>query len=161
MPRSCNLNVALLADRSRWLVRVDSACSTVALLIGIACLILCARFSSVDRRVERSRTCVIFEIDLRSRLHKAEVRVHRCSDNWSWPLPRKFVNVQISTTKIRLQAKWSTIHFPGRTFPSRMVGWHYVPIANVSSVKCLLSCSTARPKFLGYEFKPKSFLPFL
>lgn len=161
MPRSRNLNVALLTNRSRWLVRVDSVCSTIALSIGIACLILCAIFSSVDRRIERSRTCVIFEIDLRSRSYKAQVRVHRCADNWSWPLPPKFVNVQSNTTKIHLRAKWSTIHFLGTTFPSRTAGWHYVPIANVSSVKCLLSCSTVRPKFLGYEFKPKSVLPFL
>lgn len=161
MCRHRNLTLALLTHRSRWLARVDSACGTIAVSLSIACLILCAALTPIERRIERSPSCVIFEIDLRSSSHDAQVRLHRCSDNWSWPLPPKSANVQKSTTKIHLQAKWSTIHFLGPTFPSRTAGWHYVPIANVSSVKCLLPCSTVRPIFLGYGFKPKSLLPFL
>lgn len=162
MSRHRNISLDLLILRSRWLVTLDSFCGTLAVLMGVTGLILCAVLSPVDVTDGRYRTCVIFEIDTRPSPYKALVQVHRCSDEReSWPLPPNSASARRKTAAIHLSTKWSTLHFPGQTFQSRMAGWHYVPLANVSSVKCSRPCLTVRPKFLGYEFKPKSVLPFL
>lgn len=156
-----NLPLALLINRSRWFIIADSLCSTLAVLMGITSLSLCIVWSPVNSPKGRYRDCVVFEVDFRFRPYKAAIRFDPCSQNWLWPLLPSSVSVTPQNSWIRLPVKSSTLHYLGPTFPSRMAGWHYVPLANVSSMKCSPPCSTARPTFQGYTFRPSSGLPFL
>ena len=153
-----NLLLALVVHRSRWLVISDSIFSSVAVLFATTCLALCILWSSSGSPADRYRACTVFQIDLS---YKVPLRLDRCSNNLSWPLPQTSDDVAPHKPEIRLSAKWSTLHYPGMTFPSRLAGWHYVPLVNVSSAKCLMSCKTVRPTFRGYTFRPNSTLPFL
>lgn len=159
MSRRRNLSLALLVQRSRWLVTANSVCSSLALLCAVTCLSLCIFWSPVFSPRHRYRACLVFQIHPS---YKGTVRLHACSHNWSWPLLPTSADVPVETsTRIHLPTTWSTLHFLGPTFPSRVAGWHYVPLVNVSSMKCLLPCKTVRPTFQGYTFKPSSALPFL
>lgn len=159
MSRCRNLSLALLVHRCRWLVIANSACSSLAVLCSVTCLVLCLLRLPVNSPRDRYRACVVFEVNL---IYKGPVRVHPCSQNWTWPLLSTSADVPVEmNTQIRLPGKWSALHFLGPTFPTRVAGWHYVPLANVSSMRCLLPCKTVRPPFRGYTFKPSSALPFL
>lgn len=153
-----NLLLALLVHRSRWLVISDSIFSGVAALFAATCLALCILWSSIGSPVHRYRACTAFQINLS---YKVPLRIDRCSKNQSWPLPQTSYDVAHHKPEIRLSSKWSTLHYPGMTFPSRLAGWHYVPLANVSSGTFLRRCKTMRPTFLGYTFRPNSALHFL
>ena len=153
-----NLAFALLIHRSRWLVVSDSVCSTLAILSATTCVILCILWSPIDSPEKRYRACSVFEVSLST---KAPIRVHPCSHNRSWPLPLISVHAALEPTGIHLPAKWSMLHFLGTTFPTRMAGWHYVVLANISSLKCSHPYKTVRPPFRGYTFRPSSALPFL
>ena len=159
MSRRRNLPLALLVHRNRWLVIANSVCSSLAVLCSLTCFALCVLWSPVHTPYNRSRTCAVFQLQLP---YKAPIRLHLCSQNWSWPLLPTSVDVTTEkSTRIHLPTRWSALHFLGPTFPRRVAGWHYVPLANVSSLKCLLPCKTVRPTFRGYTFKPSSVLPFL
>ena len=158
MSQSRNLALAFLAHRSGGLVIVNSICNTFVVLLCMVSLIWCIARSPINFSRHSYRSCTVFEVELS---YKTPIRSYPCSKNRSWPLQLPSGNATFHRSNIRLPTMWSTLHFPGTTFPTRMAGWHYVPIANVTSIKCLMHCKTVRPTFRGYKFKPNSALPFL